>query len=150
MSEPASLPRDPSTLYTYMVQDHDSLRELCMRLLEAMNANATADTRVLWSEFDHALRGHMDAEERFVLPQFAHAHHAEALSLLREHGELRELLFELGVAVDLHMLRYDRSHDLLSLLVIHATREEKLLYQWIDENLANDAVEAVKRPAAVG
>jgi len=126
-----------------MVQDHDCLRELYMRLLAAMTANATGDTRVLWGELDHALRSHMEVEERFVLPELAHANHAEALALLRQHGELRELLFELGIAVDLHMLRYDRSDELLSLFVVHAAREEQLLYQWIDENLTNHVAEAV-------
>jgi len=131
-----------------MVHDHNALREIYARLLAAMMANAADDTRALWQELDRAVRSHMEAEERFVLPLFAHANHAEALALLRDHGQIRELLFELGIAVDLHLLRYDRAQELSSLLLVHAAREEKLLYLWADEGLGRDVVQAIKERVA--
>jgi len=133
-----------STLYTYMMRSHDSLRDLLVRLLAAMQANATDEVRQLWNELDHELRSHMDAEERYMLPAFAHAARDEALALLRQHGQLRELLFDLGIAVDLHYIRYERSHEFINLLLLHAGREEKLMYRWADERLAPEIIRELR------
>lgn len=131
-------------LYAYLVRSHDELRALLLRLLDAMAANARDDVAALWRELDHGLLSHMDAEERLVLPAFAHVDHAEALALLREHGDLREQLLELGVAVDLHALRFERSEELVQLLLAHAAREERLLYRWADQRLGPEVVASLR------
>ena len=127
-----------------MMRSHDTLRELLMQLLAAMQANATDETASLWNKLDHELRSHMDAEERLVLPAFGHVDRNEARALLRQHGRLRELLFELGVAVDLHCLRYERSHELVNLLLLHAGREEKLMYCWADQHVAPNIIRELR------
>jgi Hemerythrin HHE cation binding domain len=139
-----------ATLYAYMMSSHAQLRDGLIRLLDAMAANARGDVAALWSELDHGLLTHMEAEERFVLPRFAHVDPAEARGLLREHGQIREELLELGVAVDLHYLRFDRSEDFAQLLLGHAAREERLLYRWADAQLGPDAMDAVKSRVAAG
>ena len=138
-------PRSQSPLYVFMTRSHEYLRDLFARLLAAMEANAREDVRLLWTELDHGLLAHMEAEERFVLPVFAHVDQDEARALLREHGLLREQLLQLGVAVDLHYLRYEASRVFADLLAHHAGREENLLYRWADERLAPDTIERVKR-----
>lgn len=137
--------RTHSSLYLYLTRSHEDLRELLGKLLAAMEANARDDVRVLWNQLDHGLLAHMEAEERFVLPVFAHVDHEEARALLREHGQLRELLLQLGVAVDLHCLRYEASRELVELLAHHAAREESLLYRWADKRLEPSAIERVKQ-----
>ena len=97
---------------------------------------------MLWTQFDHELLSHMEAEERFVLPTFARVDAEEALSLLREHGVIRAQLLELGVAVDLHLARYTRALELVELLRAHAGREDNLLYRWADQNLDDSLVAA--------
>lgn len=146
MSEP-SLNMN-STLYAYMMKRHEYLRALFGRLLEAMRANARADVQSLWNELEHGLLSHMEAEERFVLPRFAHVDGEEARALLREHALIRESLLELGVAVDLHCIRYERSQDFVDLLFRHAAREERLLYRWADDRLEPSVVQAVKERVA--
>jgi len=141
-------PRKHSTLYTYMMRSHEQLRALLPRLLEAMAANARDDVAALWRELDHGLLTHMDAEERFILPVFAHVDRTEALDLLRQHGQIREQLLELGVAVDLHYLRFERSEEFLQILLTHAAREERLLYHWADDRLAPGVLEAVRARVA--
>jgi len=148
MTDPTKELREHSTLYTYMLQSHEYLHVLCVRLLAAMEANASDDVRAFWSELDHGLLSHMEAEERHVLPVFVHVDADEARAILREHGLLRELLLELGVAVDLHQLRYGRGVELVGLLLRHAEREEQLLYRWADEHLGPDIVQAVKQRTA--
>lgn len=137
-------PKIDSTLYLFMTSSHDRLRERLIRLLEAMAANARDDIATLWNELDNGLLTHMEAEERFVLPQFAHIDRAEARELLRQHGEIREQLLELGIAIDLHYVRFERAEDFVRLLQSHAAREERLLYRWADERLTPETIEAVR------
>ncbi len=145
MTASSTTPRTHSTLYLYMTRSHDYLRKLLARLFAAMEANARDDVGELWTELDHGLLAHMEAEERFVLPVFAHVDGEEARALLREHGLLREQLLQLGVAVDLHCIRYDASHEFAELLERHAGREENLLYRWADERLESKVVTQVER-----
>ena|SRR5664279_1608172 len=129
-----------SKLYAYMVESHRHLDALYSRVLNAMETEAP-DICSLWTEFDHRLSAHMEAEERFVLPAFAHVDRTEALALIREHGDIRALMLELGVAVDLHQLRFEKARDLVDLLRSHSGREDNLLYRWADQNLEVALVE---------
>jgi len=122
------------SLYAYMVRDHASLDALYARVLEAMAANAE-HLDGLWTQFDHHLRSHMESEERFVIPELAKVDRLAALLLLREHGQIREELVELGVACSLHELRFARSRELVEQLRSHAARENDLLYRWADKHL---------------
>jgi hemerythrin-like domain-containing protein len=125
---------ESSKLYTYMVESHRQLDTLYTRVLNAMETDAP-NLCSLWTEFDHRLSAHMEAEERFVLPTFARVDRIEALALIREHGDIRALMLELGVAVDLHELRFEKARDLVELLRSHSGREDNLLYRWADQNL---------------
>jgi Hemerythrin HHE cation binding domain len=144
MPDSSSPLRKDSTLYAYMLRSHEQLRDQVTRLLAAMQANARADVITLWNELEHKLLDHMEAEERFVLPAFAHIDHFEATALLRDHGLIRENLLDLGIAVDLHCIRYESSQELIDLLFRHAEREERLLYRWADDRLSPGIVQAVK------
>jgi hypothetical protein len=127
MTESPGTDRVHSPLYVFMTRSHRDLRDLLTRLLAAMEANARDDVRSLWTELDHGLLAHMEAEERFVLPTFAHVDREEARALLREHGVLRDELLKLGIAVDLHYARYEWSREFAVVLERHAEREERLL-----------------------
>ena len=148
MSDPSLVPRNDSTLYAYMLRCHEQLRDQVTRLLAAMQADARADVTTLWNELEHKLLNHMEAEERFVLPAFAHVDCGEATALLREHGLIRENLLELGIAVDLHHIRFERSQEFIDLLLRHAEREERMLYRWADDRLSPSIVQAVKARVA--
>jgi len=145
----SSLPsRTDSTLCAYMMHSHEHLRDQVTRLLAAMQANARADVTTLWNDLEHELLNHMEAEERFVLPGFARVDHGEATALLRDHGLIRENLLELGIALDLHCIRYERSQQFVDLLLRHAAREERLLYRWAEEHLSPGAAQALKARVA--
>jgi hypothetical protein len=77
-----------------------------------------------------------------VLPAFARVDQNEAVSLLREHGSIREQLLEIGIAIDLHQARYTRALELVERLRAHAGREDHLLYRWADQNLDNALITA--------
>jgi len=130
----ASAPQQDTTLYAYMVKSHQYLDDLYGELLDALAANAP-DLGEVWTKFEHTLLAHMEAEERFVLPSFAKVDRPEAIALIRDHGMFREQLLELGVAVDLHAIRYERSREFVDRLRAHGAREDNLLYRWADEHL---------------
>lgn len=130
----ATAPQHDTTLYAYMVKSHQYLDDLYAELLDALAANAP-DLCEVWTKFEHALLSHMEAEERFVLPSFAKVDRPEAVALIRDHGAFREQLLELGVAVDLHAIRYERSREFVDRLRAHGAREDNLLYRWADQHL---------------
>jgi hemerythrin-like domain-containing protein len=138
-----SRPSDES-LYAYMTASHRALSGQFEQLLAAMEANAP-DATALWNALDRELRAHMDSEERFILPAFAHVDPAEARALLAEHARFRELLLELGVAVDLHCIRAELSRAFIDLLRDHAAREDELLYRWAETRLSPGLAHAVRR-----
>ncbi|HEY4243212.1 MAG TPA: hemerythrin domain-containing protein [Kofleriaceae bacterium] len=142
-------PRAHSPLYLYMTHSHDHLRTLLARLLAAMEAGARADVLGLWTQLDHDLLSHMEAEERFILPAFAHVDMTEARDLVREHGLIREELLELGVAVELHCVRCESGDAFADLLVRHAAREEQLMYRWADQRLSPQAALDVTKHLSV-
>jgi hypothetical protein len=129
-------PGAETSLYNHMLRDHHHLEDEYCRLLEAIEVDAPT-VRELWTELEHGLLAHMEAEERYMLPAFATVDRVEALALLREHGQIRELLLELGVAIDLHLLRFERSKEFIAALRAHASREDKLLYRWADKHLTS-------------
>jgi hypothetical protein len=126
--------RAEDSLYDFMTENHERLEALYQRLMDAMAAGAP-DARALWTELDHGLLAHIEAEERYVLPAFARVDAAAARELLQEHGKIRQELLELGIAMDLHAIRYERSEEFIRMLRAHAWREDNLLYRWADERL---------------
>jgi len=125
---------DSESLYNFMTANHARLETQFECLLDAMAVNAP-DARELWTELDHGLLAHMEAEERYVIPGFATVDRAAARELLDEHAQIRAQLLELGVAMDLHCLRFETSQELIRLLRSHAAREDHLLYRWADTRL---------------
>lgn len=135
------------SLHRFMTDSHRHLDEVLGRLLGALAANAP-DARALWDELDRDLSSHMAAEERFVLPSFMRVDPEEAVALLDEHGRIREMLLELGVAVDLHALRVEQARRFIEMLLAHADREDRLLYRWADERLDRNLVDAARHHLA--
>jgi len=144
MSATAPATRSEESLYTFMTKNHAQLETMFQGLLDAMAVGAP-DAAKLWTELDHGLLAHLEAEERYVLPAFARIDRAAAREILREHGQIREQLLELGVAMDLHALRFAPSQEFIRLLRSHAAREDALLYQWADTRLEEHLRAATRR-----
>lgn len=109
------------------------------RLLTQLSGAVEADDPLLgelWTRFERALREHIEFEERCLFPLLAVAHRDEIESLRAEHRRIRCALGELGIAADLHALRKASVDALISDLEQHAAREERSLYDWLDENVA--------------
>lgn len=124
--------------------DHHELASLFERLRDAFAADAREDTQTLWTELQRRLGAHLDAEETLLFPRFKEVDPKEVDALLAEHVRLRAQLEELGVGVDLKLVREPVAKAFLDTLDAHAKREDALLYRWADEA----ADEATRRALA--
>lgn len=127
-----------------MLADHLELETLFERLKDAFSANAREDTQALWTELERRLEAHLAAEEELLFPRFREVDAAEVEALEAEHQRIRQNLEELGVGVDLKLVRASVARAFIEALEAHAAREDALLYRWADEA----ADEATRRALA--
>jgi iron-sulfur cluster repair protein YtfE (RIC family) len=132
---PHPIPSSPHAVREASRADHDALDRLFAELTEAFGSDVPTEHARLWSALDERLRAHMELEEQYLLPRLALSHPDEARALRAEHDELRRLLLELGVGVDLHTTRADAVERFVAVLRGHARREDALLYRWADDTL---------------
>jgi hemerythrin-like domain-containing protein len=150
MPQPEKVPPLPSSgLRHRLAGDHARLEQLFEELRAAFDANAAQDAARLWGELDQGLGAHMDFEEHHVLPAFRAVDRREADALLRDHELIRRRLIELGMGVDLHLLRVEVVADFIALLRAHARREDALLYRWAERELPASA-QSLLQPAPPG
>ena len=115
--------------------DHRRLEKLLEQLLAAFEANDREDVASLWTTFESGLLAHMEAEEEHLIPALLRLREREARALVHEHRHIRTRLAELGVGIDLHIVRLASARNFIDELRAHAQGEDRLLYQWGDAHL---------------
>ncbi len=123
-----------------LLPDHH--RQLEALFVEVCNEARGDDSRALcrlWSRFESELEAHMRAEELHLLPAFTEEDPVEACAIEADHAEIRRLVAELGVGVDLHTLRATTADLLIARLRGHARREDRVLYPWAAAHLRRRA-----------
>jgi uncharacterized protein (TIGR02284 family) len=115
-----------------MSAEHQRLLKSLARLVDYTRASDQLLAREEWEEFEHDILLHMDAEEAHLLPPFGRENPDEATALLGEHGTIRRLLGNIGLAFDLHTLRAVQVAELRMVVEQHAKREANGLYVWAD------------------
>ena len=128
-----------------LTADHQRLEKRFDDVLRRLALDDRDETRDAWNEFDRGLTAHLDAEEKLILPAFAFAFPEEAAAIRKEHESIRAKLLELGVAVDLHSIRWPAAADFVAELRAHATREDALMYRWAEKNLEETVRAALVR-----
>jgi len=122
---------------TQLATDHRVLEHLFRHLLHDLVVCNTGDLRATWCELEHRLLSHIDVEEQLLLPVFGVGHQAATERTRAEHAQIRILLDELGAAVELHSLHESAVERLLQLLEAHIEREDRLIYRFANELLAD-------------
>jgi hypothetical protein len=128
--------------------DHAALERLFAQLLTAAKANDGAAIAELGSEFEERLTRHLEAEERFLVPQLFAANPREARTILEEHRHIRSRLLEVGFGVHLRIDHLEIAGGFLDELRAHARHEDEMLYRWADGHLTQ--VEQSALIAALG
>ncbi|MEO8796348.1 MAG: hemerythrin domain-containing protein [Polyangiaceae bacterium] len=131
-------PPSSTTLRYHFLADHRRLEHLFDRLVCAMEADAREDIEALWGELEQRLLGHMEIEDKFLLPGLATMQPETAADLRKDHLRFRTRLMELDEAVDLHLARLDVVRSFLDELRTHARREDELLYSWAEQHLSEE------------
>jgi hemerythrin-like domain-containing protein len=126
-----------SPIRAHFLADHGELEELFTRLLAAFEANVCIEVARLWSEFDERLSKHLEAEEHLMIPQLSSSRPRDARALLEEHRHVRSRLVELGLGVDLHLVRLGAARGFVEELRAHARHEDDVIYQWADDHFAD-------------
>jgi len=140
----------PIDLQQRFLADHRRLEKLFTQLMEAFNADAREETQQLWSELERGLETHFTAEERFLFPSFALVDPVETGHLSAEHAALRARVADLGVGVDLKLVRADVAKDFIDGIRAHAAREDALLYRWANTALPEEAAARLAQSLPLG
>jgi hemerythrin-like domain-containing protein len=117
-------------------REHERLALMLDDLIDRFAEGNQRDVGAAWGEFEQALMVHLDFEDRYILPGFASVDPVETQALRDEHLRLRKLFAELGVGVDLHLVRLELVRQFAGRLREHSHREDLLLYRWVDRELA--------------
>ena len=113
---------------TRLLQDHREIDALLRSLSEDATGPGGAPLQSTWGQLENRLTCHMEAEERFLLPLIEDAHPTEVRRTRLEHVQIRHLVAELGVAIDLHTARQPAIDALVNVLRDHAQHEDSVLY----------------------
>jgi hemerythrin len=114
-------------------QDHRELSQLLWRLSQDARDPSGLALQATWRELEHRLLAHLDAEEQYLLPLVEASHPFQVECTRREHDEIRRLVAELGIAVELHAVRESAISELVRTIDEHAEREDRTLYRFAGE-----------------
>jgi hemerythrin-like domain-containing protein len=123
-----------------LAKDHEELDALLRCLAEDADAPSASDLEATWAAFEGRLIGHLDAEERFLLPLIEASNPEEVNRIRADHARIRASVAQLGLAIELHTIRKPRIIELIDFLRAHAKHEDEALYQLAGDK-ASAAVE---------
>jgi hemerythrin HHE cation binding domain-containing protein len=109
---------------------HARLEALFAQVQTALAGDDRAVLREVWAAFEDAVTAHLGAEEAYLLPAYAEVHPVEADAIRADHAEIRRLLAEAAVGIDLKRLSPGAADELGKRLRDHAAREDAGLYPW--------------------
>lgn len=135
------------TITEVMGQDHDRLDGL-FNAFRSLKHREFGRARGFFSEFKRGLQRHIVWEEELLFPLFESQtgmlDRGPTAVMRMEHRLIKDYLEELherllngAVTTD------DCEQGLLSLLTAHNTKEELVLYPWMDENVSEQEVQEI-------
>lgn len=118
-----------------LADHHRELESSCRGLLAHAYGDDPRDLILYYRAFERATLAHLAAEEELILPLYeAHAPD-DAEAIRGEHAAIRQLLFRIGIDVELHIVRAETVRHLIETLQLHADREDATMYPWAQDHL---------------
>ncbi len=126
-------------------RDHARLDAMLASILELVHVDLRPELAEHWAVYEDGVLAHLDAEEMFMLPELARHDAPRANEIRTEHATIRALLAEVGVGIELHVVREDRMQELATFLRRHAEAEEREFYKWADKELPEGSLQGLVR-----
>lgn len=124
-------------------EDHERMADSLARLVDFAKAQDDSLVRDEWDALESRVLAHLDAEEMYLLPGFQHDRPVEAATIQDRHALIRKLLGEIGIAVDLHLLRPEKVTEFRDLLLSHVDEERRSLYAWANASVDPHSLRAL-------
>ena len=128
-----------------LTRDHQRLDAMLASVLELVHADLHPQLEEHWTAFEDGVLAHLDAEEMFIFPELAKQDAAGSDALLAEHARLRALMADIGVGLDLHIIREAQMLELARVLHAHAQAEDATVYQWANTEVAASSRDTLTR-----
>ncbi len=132
-TEAGALPRPGPRLL--LAEHHHALERACRALLGYTYQDDPRELILQYRRFERSTLDHLAAEEELILPAYADEAPDDARVIHDDHVQIRQLLFRLGVEVELHVVRAETVERLVTTLQAHAAREDSAMYPWAQVHL---------------
>lgn len=127
-----------------LLDQHKRMEALIERLRHDIHCGDWGLCQATWNQFERYLVDHLETEERYLLPIFEREHAEDSAALREDHANIRGLLADIGIRLELHTVREQHFRRFIELLKKHAAREEALLYRWATQ-LPRDVADTLGR-----
>ncbi len=121
---------DPHALEA-MRDDHRAFEDLFETVRSQLDTGDKSIADAGWSTLERRLTEHLALEERDLFPRYHSVDPIAVNALLADHARFRELLTELGLALELGALPDAHADEFFALLKSHAAREDEAFARWI-------------------
>ncbi|HEX8108028.1 MAG TPA: hemerythrin domain-containing protein [Kofleriaceae bacterium] len=118
-----------------LAEHHRELETACRALLGHTYGEDPRELSLQYRAFERSTLDHLAAEEELILPAYADHDPDDAAAIRREHATIRRLLFQVGIEVELHIVRAGTVKRLIDVLQAHAAREDASVYRWAQDHL---------------
>jgi hypothetical protein len=115
---------------------HHELEAACVDLARLAQGDQPRWLAVRWHALDTALREHMDAEERWIIPAYKITAPEEGVELRHEHARLRERLDRVSADIARGAPCNERLVELAAAFHAHGVREDASMYPWAERNVS--------------
>lgn len=116
-----------------LYQQHQAQERAFQDLVERVKSGDSLVCDAVWDEFCADLLSHLQFEEDHILPRYRRSNPgaaADAEELLAQHAAIRQQLDEMGMALQLHLLRAEIVERFVAMMRAHAEHENRTLYPW--------------------
>jgi hypothetical protein len=132
-----------SGLYAALTFHHARLEASGRHVLSTLHLEGPNGARTSFAKFRRELDGHLEAEERWVLPAYGRIRPQAKEVICREHEQIRAMADRFARSLDQPPVDEVALHQLLELLNLHCRREEPELYRWAETAIGERESRAV-------
>src|SRR4051794_6095155 len=132
-----------SGLYGALTFHHARVETSGRHALTTLRLEGIEAARPSFDAFRRELEGHLEAEERWMLPSFARFDPQACEAIRLEHARIRDGIARASRSLDARAADERPLHELLELLVLHCQREESELYRWAETAIGEEESRAV-------